>query len=711
MALFGYNISVTGDCSNTDQGAITLELTGGTPPYSVQWITPLSADYPDINYPITVSGLYSDTYVVRVNDSSLGENNEFLINIPVSSGVCASIVSVQNAVCGADNGVVITTSSSLYSSTEFYIYDTNNNFISSAITNNSQVIFPGLSAGTYYALVSDLGGCTGKSQNFIVEATTPLDYGLYIVPNSSCGSFPMGKIFVTGITGTPPFEYLWSNSQTGDTITGLTSGQYSVQVTDGSGCVLSKNATVENVDPIGLGLFTVSAATCFQNNGAITLTITGGTEPYFYSASTGYFTISYSKSITITDLYAGQYNFLVKDAALCSLEVGVGISSPTGIDSVVVTTQNSTCSSDDGLILTVVNGGTAPFTYSLIDPNGNTTNVTNASSAYQFENLTSGTYTLTVQDANGCGYSEEVTLIATNKFTISTSVSGATCNLNNGSIFILCSTGFTLPLDYSLDGEQVIVDTTLSAATFTNVSPGQHTVTVTDATGCAQSKQVVVSTAEPLIYSVYATSCNGGSDGTITTFISSGTPPFIFNWSENIPGNPQNIYVSGLTAGTYSVTITDSIGCTLQQDVIIECQENLTTYQTYVMGQQVFNIDSPTKCGILQMFNEGFQDLTSGNTNCVLSSATFTAKVSVNPLGLSTSQAIYTATTLTQVPSDELWYTTVRTLLYSVPGVGNVTVDAINNIISIQTIPDSSILNGQQIIVELIINYSINCSA
>jgi uncharacterized protein (DUF2141 family) len=711
MALFGYNISVTGDCSNTNQGAITLELTGGTPPYSVQWITPLEAEYPDIDYPITVTNLDSDTYVVRVNDSTLGQNNEFLINIPVSSGVCASILSVQNAICGADNGIVITSSSSLYSSTEYYLYDTTDTFIASAITNNSQVIFPGLSAGTYYAVVHDLGGCTGKSQNFIVEATTPLDFGLYVVPNAACGSFPIGKLFITGLTGTPPFEYLWSNSQTGDTITGLTSGEYSVQVTDANGCVVSKNATIENIDPIGLGLFTVSAATCFENNGTITLTITGGTEPYFYSASTGEFTISYSKSFTITNLYSGQYNFLVKDAALCSLEVGTSISSPTGIDSITITTENSTCSSDDGSVLTIVNGGTAPFTYTLIDSEGNTTNVTNASSAYQFTNLTSGTYTVAVQDADGCGQTQEVTIIATNKFTINATTTGATCNLNNGVISVVCATGYTLPLDYSLDGEQVIIGTALSAATFTNVAPGQHTVTVTDATGCAQTRQIFVTAGEPLIYSVYVTSCNSGSDGSITTFISSGTPPFTFNWSENIPGNPQNIFVSGLTAGTYSITITDSAGCTQQQDVFIECQENLMTYQTYVMGQQVFNIDSPTKCGILQMFNEGFQDLTSGNTNCSLSSATFTAKVSVNPLGLSTTELIYTSTTLNDVPSDQLWYTTIRTMLYTVPGVGSVVVNPDNNLITIQTLPDSSILNGQQIIVELVINYNITCES
>jgi hypothetical protein len=109
------------------------------------------------------------------------------------------------------------------------------------------------------------------------------------------------------------------------------------------------------------------------------------------------------------------------------------------------------------------------------------------------------------------------------------------------------------------------------------------------------------------------------------------------------------------------------------------------------------------------MFNDGFQDLTESNTNCTLSSATFTAKVSVNPMSISTTQQIYASTSLIDVPSDQLWYTTIRAMLYTVPGVGSVVIDENNNLITIQTLPDSSILNGQQILVELVINYDISC--
>jgi hypothetical protein len=127
------------------------------------------------------------------------------------------------------------------------------------------------------------------------------------------------------------------------------------------------------------------------------------------------------------------------------------------------------------------------------------------------------------------------------------------------------------------------------------------------------------------------------------------------------------------------------------------------------MGAEVFNITSPTKFGLLQMLNEGFYDLTIGNTNCDLVSATFTAKVSVNPAGLTTQQDFFTSTSLVQAPSDNSWYNTVKSLLLSVPGVGNVIIDQLNNQITIETSRDNTSLQGQEIIIDLVIVYDIIC--
>jgi uncharacterized protein (DUF2141 family) len=647
--------------------------------------------------------------VLRVNDSTLPINQEFYINIPVSSGVCSSITAVQSTTCALNNGSVTGTSTSDYSSTNYYLYFADNTYITSATTNTSYVSFGNLTAGTYYMTVEDLGGCSGTTSDFIIEDSEPLSYGLYIVPNSSCGGTPIGKIFVTGVTGHSPYTYLWNTGQSGSTITGLTSGNYSVQVTDNYGCTLTQNAYIADVNSIGLRPFQATQPSCFSSNGAITVQITGGTSPYYYSASTGNILISYDQTWTLSGLSSGQYNFQVTDAALCTVVGGTTLVTPKGIASLNISAQGSTCSSSGGTITVSVIGGTTPYVYTLIYPNGNTVNVNNTQTTQVFSNLSTGTYTVAVSDAVGCSYMQEVTLYATNTFTISTQVTGTTCNQNNGTVLVTKTSGGTSPFTYTLDGNVSVLNTALSAITFNNVAGGQHTVTVSDATGCTQSTQVYVGQSVPLDFILYKTSCGTGSSGSLTAFISSGTPPYTFNWSSNISSNPQQIQVTGLTAGTYSLTVVDSTGCSLKRTSIIDCDANYVSYQTYVMGSEKFHVESLTKYGLSQMLNEGFNDLTSGNTSCSLVSATFGVKISVNPLGTTASSNFFTTTSLVNSPTDNQYYDTVKSLLSSISGIGNVTVDESNNQITIETSPGNTSLNGQEIVVDLTIVYDIMC--
>ena len=709
MAAFQYNIAITGDCSNTNVGAISLSLTGGTSPYTVEWVSPNLGTDVVTTLPSVRTSLSADTYAVRVNDSTLPTNQEFYINIPISSGVCASIVAVDSTTCATDNGSVTGTSTSNYSSTNFYLYFSNDTYITSASTNTSNVVFGNLTAGTYYMIAKDLGGCSGQTPNFIVEDSEPFTFGLYVVPNSSCGGTPVGKIFVTGQTGVSPYTYLWSNGFTTSSITGLTPDTYSVVVTDSLGCSYTQTGVITDVDVLGFGTFTATQPTCFSANGALTIQITGGTAPYYYSASTGNVQIQYGTSWTITGLSAGDYSISVTDSAFCNVIAGTTLLTPLGIASVTISSQGSTCSSVDGSITVSVAGGVSPYTYTLIYPGGNTVNIINSQTTQLFNGLSTGTYTVVVQDSSGCSYMDEITLITTNNYTISTEVTGTTCNQNNGTILVTRTDGGASPYDFSLDGVQNIIDTTLSAVTFTNVSSGQHTITVTDSTGCTQTAQVYVTESQPLDFTLYSTSCGEGSEGTLTALISTGLPPFTFDWSTNVSGNPQQIQATGLSAGTYNLIISDSNGCSLERTATIDCDALYVSYQTYVMGGEEFSIQSQTKYGLLQMLNEGFNDLTVGKTSCDLISAIFGVKVSVNPLGLTTSQNFFTGTTLVTAPSDNLYYDTVKNLLLSVPGIGGVTIDALNNQIIITTDPNNPTLNGQEIVVELTIIYDIMC--
>jgi uncharacterized protein (DUF2141 family) len=708
MASFQYNISTTGACSTS--GTISLQLSGGTPPYTVQWTTPNLGVDTVYSFPSIRTGLSAGEYTVNVNDSSLPTNLQFFINIPVSSGVCANVVGVQDTTCGLNNGSITGSSSSNYSSTNFYLYSGSDVYITSAVTNTNEVIFQNLTAGTYYLLVQDIGGCTGVSETIIVEESSPMDFGIYVVPNSSCGGAPIGKLYVTGQTGTAPYTYLWSNNQTTSSITGLTSGNYTVTVTDATGCVVTKNAVINDVSPVGFGNFVLTQPTCFASNGVVTLVITGGTAPYYYSASSGNYEISYAQTFTVSGLPSGSYSVVVTDSGFCTFTQTTELLTPNGVSSVSIRGNNSGCSDNDGSIQISVVNGTTPYTYTLVNPNGGTSVVSTSNNSNTFSSLSGGTYFVSVQDFSGCSYGDYVTIVTENLFTITASTTGTTCGQNNGQITIVKSTGGTEPYNYLLDGIVQVANTIQSAITLTNITSGSHSVSVSDANGCVQTQQIFIDTSEPLTYSLISTNCGTGNQGTMTAFISSGEPPFTFTWSNNVLGNPQSITVTGLTAGTYSVTVVDSLGCSLRRSMVVNCTQNLISYQVYVMGNEAFQSKGGSKCGLLQMLNEGFYDLTLTNTNCNLISADFIAKVTVEPLGSVYTSQFFTTNSLLVAPSDNQWYSAIDSLLMTIPGIIGVTIDALNNKITIQTNVDGPLQN-QILTIDVLIEYDVKCES
>lgn len=706
MALFDYNISLTGDCQSNSSGAVELTLTGGTPPYTVNWAIPNLGV--DTTYSTsTRTGLTPNTYVVEVNDSTLPENSTFLINIPISSGVCVSILNVSDTTCGFNNGAITGSSTSLFSFSTFGLYSGDGTYLSSTFVDGENFYFDSLGSGIYYVVGEDLGGCSGYSETFIIEDSRSFDFGVYSVPNSTCNNEPNGKIYVTGQTGYAPYTYVWSNNATGNTITGLTEGLYSVQVTDSKGCTKSQSVVVERVEPVGFAFATPTNPTCFSNNGSILFYTTGGTAPFCYSGSNGSFDVSYSREYTLTGLSSGYYSLYVRDAGLCSYTQSVYLASPNNISSVNINAENSYCSNSDGLVTISIEGGSFPYTYYIINPSGDTTSNASSNTLYTFTGLTSGTYTVGVIDASGCTYSDEVIILTNDKFTIDLNTTGTTCGLDNGAIYVYQTSAGTSPYVYYIDG--VGFESNDTGYTFTNISSGSHVIDVVDSTGCKQTKNGFVQTSVPLDFSLFPVSCTNGSNGIITAFITNGTPPFTFDWSENVSGNPQHISVSGLTGGSYSLSITDSNGCSLSREVFLDCDLVYTSYQIYPVYDEPFEINFPNKRGMLQLFNEGFNDLTSGNTSCQLISAKFVAEIEIEPSGYTNSFIFYLSNDRTDIPYDNLWYDAVKYLLFNLSAIEDVVINQVNNTMTITTKPSSTELTGQVIEIRLKILYDIIC--
>jgi hypothetical protein len=228
---------------------------------------------------------------------------------------------------------------------------------------------------------------------------------------------------------------------------------------------------------------------------------------------------------------------------------------------------------------------------------------------------------------------------------------------------------------------------------------------VTDAGGCTVSGNTSIADLSALSFSLFPTQPTYPSTtGNISVLISQGQPPFTFTWSPNIPSNPQSVYVTGLTADTYTLTIVDDNGCVQTRSTVIEEPGFQQTFQTYTMCESDFVFTSATRRTMLDMVYDGFLDLTEPETGCTLSSMTFTIEVEVS--GNTYSNSFYTGYTLTDIPTDTEYFTAVENLLTGITGVSQVIIDPVTSQVSIFTEGE---LANTPVVIDLIIDYIILC--
>jgi hypothetical protein len=273
------------------------------------------------------------------------------------------------------------------------------------------------------------------------------------------------------------------------------------------------------------------------------------------------------------------------------------------------------------------------------------------------------------------------------------------------------SEGGELPYNYIIDDINVLTNTVLTAFTFTNISNGIHVVKVVDSVGCTQTKNVIVDYVEPVVFSLISSERVIDNDGQITAFITSGVPPFQFYWSENISENPQRITATGLTAGTYSLTVIDDNNSSYSGQVTLTGNKNYVSYETFIMDSNNFDTQNQIKFGLLEMLNDGYQELITENNGCELVSATFTTKVSVIPVGIEVSEVFFTTTSLIIAPTDNLWYDSLKQLLLGIIGIDEVIIDDIDNKITILSNKNNTNLTYENIKADLVIDYDIKCSS
>lgn len=725
-------VILTGDCQNSNSGAYNIKITGSSPDYRIEFISP-SVPTSYICNGCTVLGSYiylgpqeteftaynlsGGFYSLVVYDSDTPSNANLEVTFNISTGTCVNVTSVQNTTCGLNNGFITASTSNSFGSTRnFSLYDGNNNFITSATTPNNFYVFgfsPQLSAGTYYVVANDGGGCSGRSESVIIKSSVTLDYSFYVIDTSPCIN-SLGKIYVTGLTGTYPYTYQWSNGVTGqDFITGLTLGAYSVTVTDGSGCQLTKSTVVSKVNPIQVSSVQSNNPSCFGNDGEITIFVNGGSPPYIWSGSNGVTDISLLNQYTFSGLVAGSYSFKIIDAGLCETTTFASIIPANSFSVQSVNIANTNCNNSGGKIRVNLNGAFLPiYSYELSGSSGVLTAIDQGPS-YEFTNLTTGFYQLTVSGSGptSCVFTNTYEIKTTVPFIVSASTTGTTCGRRNGVVDISVDPTYLGSLIVELQGTNLSQIMNNNTARFINLKPGTYYALVTNTdNGCSNGTFFTIDYSIGVDF-LPPTVVNNS----ISVSIIQGQPPFTVTWSGVTSGIlPQNgITATGLTNDDYIVIVTDSNGCIKTSQVItIDIPLVKSNTSSYSLCSNNFVL-SPllTQKKLVQIFYEGYLETISDETSCTLIAATFINNVVVN--NVLYTDTFYVANDIFEAQdiSDVYWIESTKKILESIYGIGEVIIDEINNKIIINTdceVPNN-LLIGAKIVIDVSINYDINC--
>jgi hypothetical protein len=416
----------------------------------------------------------------------------------------------------------------------------------------------GLAAGTYTVVITDANS-TSTSETIIINESTALSASTSQTA-VTCNGGSNGSASVSVSGGTGAYTYSWSpNTSTTSSASGLTAGSYSVTITDAKGCSLVKTLNVSQPAAIAITTTPTNISCNGGSNGSISASVTGGTGSYTYS-----WTTSTSTTSTASGLTAGSHTLYVTDANGCSNTATVVLSQPAAIVTTGSSTNVSCNGGVNGTATVSVTGGTGSYTYAWI-PNVGTTAAVTA--------LTAGTYTVNVSDANGCSASRSFIVTQPSALATTGIQTNVSCNGGSNGTATVSVTGGTGSYSYSWSPSGG------TAATATGLAAGNYTVNITDANGCSTTKPYTI--YQPAVLAATGTqtnvSCNGGSNGIATAFITGGTSPYTYSWS---PAGGTAATASGLAAGTYTVSISDANGCTTSNSYIITEPAGLSASMT-----------------------------------------------------------------------------------------------------------------------------------
>lgn len=521
------------DCGNLENGAIALIATGGVAPYNYSWSDDNNATTAQRNE------LAAGSYSCTITDS---ENCFVIISVDLVNEQTLSLELITtDLTCNGSNSGRI--EAVVAGGTAPYQYLWSNQSTDRIIDNvPANLVFS--------ILVTDALGCTITGEAILSE---PTSLSLTLSGTDlSCQDVADGRVAVIATGGTPPYTYLWNGSETDRELNDLAAGTYTVVVSDANQCQAEGTLTIEAPAALSIEGVVTNATSCAGTpDGAIDITVTGGTGSYSFLWSNG------STSEDLANLEAGLYTLVVTDANACELSRSFTVTEPNELLVNIDLTQPACSGSADGSVALSISGGLPPYSVEWSD--GNT--------AFERFALAAGVYSFVVTDANQCSFAGQAILEGPLPLSLTSEITDISCaGINDGSIQIEISGG-TGPYSYSWNNGSVTKDVE-------GLSAGQYMVQIQDANGCSLTSTVftISDPTEIIISSTVnpVSACGESMDGAITTNVTGGSPPYIYNWSN---ASSENNLVD-LSPGEYTLTLVDQRGCeVIHSRVLAQAEE------------------------------------------------------------------------------------------------------------------------------------------
>ncbi len=418
-----------------------------------------------------------------------------------------------------------------------------------------------------YTVTPVSGDCIGVDFEVVVTVNPSISVTSTVI-NNICFQSNTASIEIDIVGGVPfttgnPYNISWVGpngfTSTDEDIFNLEAGTYTLDIADNGGCPYSETFTITEPDDLTFSFidFDPETISCFgANDGAISIDVAGGTQPYVYAWTLD--GLPFSTDEDLTNLGPGDYTISVTDANSCGpITLNFSIEEPALLDATLDIKTDVICFGEStGDILVNVVGGRLEYTFAWIGPNGF------ISADQNIDTLFAGIYTLTVTDNSGCTDTLDVEILQNDQIDIDVSITEIICfGDNDASITINTISGGIPPYDVAWSNFG-------TGNVQTNLSAGTYTITITDAESCVRDFPIVIDEApiyliDPVVTQI---SCSGENDASIALNFVGGIDPVTVVWDDDATAGTER---NNLIPGTYSVTITDGTPCVIQDSFTI----------------------------------------------------------------------------------------------------------------------------------------------